>query len=580
AKQIMTEEEQQTGSISWISYLQYLLSLVSVFLIIPYILLILISEVIVIYQSWWLGTVGNPSLYSIISYNWKIGIYAFFCLGGLIFFLIRGVISSFAVKRSSRVIHKQLLQHILGAPNSFFESTPMGRILNRFTGDITITDQNLNMLFLQVSGMWIMMVGQIIIISVDTVWFLAIGLPSLLLFFLMMLFYGRAARNLNRLESISRSPVLSHFSETITGAGLSTIRAYHLENDWIRKFDELNDRQSIKYIIFSEGKKWASLYTSAISTIFMVGVVVIGWYSMSPSKLAVAISASMTFTNLGMMIVQQQVDLQSRMTSFDRIRFYSTNLPQEIKRSNDNPLKLKKTWPKKGRIQFENVSFRYRSGLPYVLKDVSFDLKGGEKIGVCGRTGAGKSSLLFALFRLVELDPKLQPKLIDVTTGFPIESDPNEEPNKGRILIDGIDISKVFISRLRRSIAIIPQDPTLFTGTLRYNLDIGSKCKDDRIWEVLKMVEMRDVVSQQPLGLDTQVAEGGSNFSAGQRQLICFGRAILNNCKIVVMDEATASVDIETDAKIQRTIREQFANKTVFIIAHRLNTIMNSDRIM
>ncbi|KAA6384714.1 MAG: ABC transporter: Multidrug resistance-associated protein, ATP binding protein, partial [Streblomastix strix] len=582
AKQILTEEEQETGSVSWGSYLSYALQLVPIWAVVPFLLLTITAVGIVIYQSWFMGIISEPDKYSRISYHWKIGVYAFFCLGQLIFYLTRGFISAFAVKRSNKLIHHELLEHVMNAPSQFFDTTPMGRILNRFTGDITLTDQNLYVNFLYVISMWIMLAGQIIIIAIDTVWFLIIGLPALLLFFMLMLLYGRATRNLHRLEAISRSPVLSHFSETFSGAGLSTIRAYHLEDNWRKKFEQLNDLWSVRFIVFNEGKKWATLWSSAISTIFMIGVTVIGWNSMNAAKLAVAISASMQFAHLGVQLVQQQVDLQSRMTSYDRIRFYSSNLPQEVKRSNIDPIDPPQDWPSKGQIQFDTVTFRYRSGLPYVLKDVSFDLKGGEKIGVCGRTGAGKSSLLFALFRLIELDPKFQPKMINLETGFLVENDKTEEPNKGRVLIDGIDISKIDLSRVRRSIAIIPQDPTLFTGTLRYNLDIGGKYLNDdsRLWEVLGMVEMRDIVAVLPLGHDTQVAEGGSNFSTGQKQLICFGRAILNNCRIVVMDEATASVDVETDAKIQKTIREQFVEQTVFVIAHRLNTIMNSHRIM
>ncbi|KAA6372585.1 MAG: putative ABC transporter C family member 11 [Streblomastix strix] len=314
----------------------------------------------------------------------------------------------------------------------------------------------------------------------------------------------------------------------------------------------------------------------------MIGVILIGWKQMEASKLTVAIIASTGFGFLGVMIVQLFVELESKMTSFDRIHFYSSKLPQEksyfrkkvkygqgkwaseedateeAKFDSNGQLEITpdNQWPEYGMVQFDNISFRYRSGQPYVLN---------EKIGVCGRTGAGKTSLLFALFRLVELDHILQPSIIDVNTGFPIEVDKTDELNKGRVLIDGIDISKVDISRVRRSIAIIPQDPTLFTRTLSYNLDIGKKCNDDQIWEVLDMIGMNEVIASLPLGLDTQVAEGGSNFSAGQHQLIY---------------EATASADAETDAKIQKTIREQIFEQTIFVIAHRLNTIMNSDRIM
>ncbi|KAA6380701.1 MAG: putative Multidrug resistance-associated protein [Streblomastix strix] len=524
------------------------------------------GEALNIFSQWWLGCVGSNDQIKSVSFGWKIGIYAFLGLGVLFLFLIRAFISAFAVRRSNRLIHRKLITHITHAPVSFYDTTPLGRILNRFTGDVSQADQALYVNLMFVLNCMANFVGQ----------------------------------------AISRSPVLSHFSETVSGAGLSTIRAYNLEKEWEQKFEKLNDDWSIRFILYYEGKKWAGLYSSFASTIFMIGVILIGWWRMEPSKYAVAITAATQFGMIGIQIVQQFVELESKMTSFDRIRFYSTKLPQEKSYSGykvkygaskyaaeeDIPHSLKinsnelkeiipaEQWPEQGFVQFDNISFRYRSGLPYVLNNVNFTFKGGEKIGVCGRTGAGKTSLLFALFRLIELDPVLQPTMIDVNTGFPIKSDPNEEPNRGRIIIDGIDISKICLSRVRRSIAIIPQDPTLFTGTLRYNLDIAKKCNDDRIWEVLKMVEMNEVIASLPLGLDAQVAEGGSNFSAGQRQLICFGRAILNNCRIVVMDEATASVDVETDAKIQRTIREQFVDKTVIVIAHRLNTIMNSDRIM
>ncbi|KAK2954099.1 Multidrug resistance-associated protein [Blattamonas nauphoetae] len=595
AKQILTEEEQTTGGIKFSSYVKYMRTLMPLGLVLLFLLFVVGVEALNPVSSWWLGKIGSVTAFTNISFWWKIAIYGFLTIASFLLLIIRGFFSAAGVGRSARINHDRLLNNVMDCPSSFFDTTPLGRILNRFTGDIPQVDQFLVNRILQVISLWVTMTGQIVIIGVDTPWFLAIGIPVLFLYWLLLQFYARVSRNLQRLESIARSPVLSHFNETITGAGLTTIRSYGREAEWKTKFEILNDEMTVPFMLFREGQKWASLYAAVISTVLYGGVMLIGWFFMDTSMLSVALMSSMTFTSMGQHLITMTVELESNMTSFERVDFYSSNLPQEAK---GHELEVAENWPERGDVTFDKVRFKYRPGLPFVLKGVDFDIHGGEKIGVCGRTGAGKSSLLFALFRLVELDPKHAPRMIDMKTGFMVDPDPNEEPNSGRILIDGVDISKLDIHRVRRSIGIIPQDPTLFTGTIRYNMDIAGKVSDDRIWEVLEMIEMRDIVAGLPLGLDSQVAEGGSNFSAGQRQLLLIFRARkpldrerqgstllrvasnLNNCRVVVMDEATANVDVETDAKIQRTIREQFREQTVIVIAHRLNTIMDSTRIM
>ncbi|KAK2947355.1 Multidrug resistance-associated protein [Blattamonas nauphoetae] len=549
ARQMMTEEEQSTGSISFKTYFRLVATMMPVWLI-PFAMLFgIIVESITLFQSYWLGVVPEPTMFFPLSFHWKLGIYGLLIILAMIFLMVKSCVVGCSTHRSNKIIHEKLLRHVMHCPVSFFDTTPLGRMINRFGGDIAQTDLNLVDLLSDDYLTIISFVGQIVIIAISTPSFLAVGLPVLLLFGVILALYSRAARDLQRLDSISRSPVVSIFSEVINGAGLSTIRAFNQEDRWKKRFEEKVDDWTVRTLLYWEGKNWGTAYTSLISMVFVAGVVLLGWFFMSPPQLAVALTSSLNFNKIGSVLVLQLVDLDSQ-------------------------------WPSVGNVNFENVTFRYRPGLPFVLRNVSFAVKGGETIGVCGRTGAGKSSLLFALFRLIDLDPSLSPLSIDVDTGMPVPFDPNEESNSGRVVIDDVDISKVQIQRVRRSIAIIPQDPTLFTGTVRYNLDIAGQCTDDRIWEVLEMVEMRSVVAEMAAGLDSEVAEGGSNFSAGQRQLLCFGQAILNDCRIVVLDEATASVDVETDAKIQRTIREQFRDKTVIVIAHRLNTILDSDRIL
>lgn len=577
AKIIMTEEEYSKKSVSWATYGSFLLSLMHPVLLIPYFLLTFIAEVAIGGSDYWMGIIGKPKVFKDIAYWNKIWIYGLFVGVLLVVSVIRTFWSGFAVRRSNRIIHNRLLTHVLHAPPSFFDTTPLGRILNRFSAEISQTDQFLHVYFMTAVYFILGIIRSTVIVGISTPVFLTIGGPALLAFAILLYVYSSPSRNLQRADSIARSPVISLFQETVTGAGVAMLKVHGLREEWTSRFNRLNDDWTARREIFRLGLEWARLYTSVIGTIFMTGVIFIGWYFMDASDLAVAVQSSVTFGIYALYIVTQVVELDARMTSYERVEFFSTHLPQESSRSLVEP---PPEWPTKGAITFDHVRFRYRPGLPFVLRDVSFRVQPGETVGVCGRTGAGKSSLLYAIFRLVELDPVLMPKMIDVYTGLPTDEIKDEVPNSGRVLIDDVDISEVSLARVRQSVSVIPQNPTLFTGSVRYNLDLSYKCTDAEIYAVLDLIQMRRTIDDLPQGLDTSVVESGANFSCGQRQLLCFGRAILNHSRIIILDEATASVDVETDAKIQDMVHNNLKNQTVIVIAHRLNTIMNSDKIM
>jgi len=431
-------------------------------------------------------------------------------------------------------------------------------VLNRFSKDVYTVDEQLP----DTARMYITTISRITLAILYTCFLtplFIIGLVPIVWFYrISQNYYIRTSRELTRLENTSRSPIYALFTETLDG--LATVRAFRQEKRLTNRSNTLLDTNIAAYFLNFSSNCWLAVRLEFAGTLIItftalaavMGRDVKGQTSISQENFAglagLAISFAMNITQSINWSVRMASDLESQMVSVERIKTYS-GIEQEA------PHKLPGDpgggWPHSGGIRFENVCMRYRTGLPLVLKGLTLSINAGEKIGIVGRTGAGKSSLVTAILRLVEID-------------------------SGAVYIDGIDVSKVGLNTLRSKVAVIPQDPVLFSGTIRSNIDPFKQYADNQVWDVLNRCCLRDVFST----LEDKIEESGGNLSVGQRQLVCISRALLSRCCIIIMDEATASVDVETDAIIQRAIRSDFDHATVLTIAHRLNTIMDSDKVL
>lgn len=471
--------------------------------------------------------------------------------------------------RASKQIHKELTGKVMYLPMAFFDTVPLGRIMNRFSSDIESVDTT--NLFI-VYGTIINIASSLIGIAVVKPRFFIVIPIILLIQWRLKDIYIQSSRQLRRLASVSRSPVYSIFGETLQG--MNVIRAFRQEDHFRSLIHPRVDLQFLSFFYQISADRWLRLALDCTGAAVVIFSTLYAIYDneTSPGQAGLIISYALNVTMLIGKGLRKVSKLENEIVALERVLEYS-ELPIEsgwsapftpatpsssstsCSTSSSTSSSLSLSWPDKGSIIFRNFSLRYRPHLDLVLTNLNFSVESGQRIAIVGRTGAGKSSLALGLFRIIEAA-------------------------EGSIEIDGIPISKLNLGDLRSNISIIPQDPVIFSGTIRMNLDPFESHDDIKIWRALKAAKQENFVSQLPGGLDYVCTELGENLSIGQRQLLCLARALLRNSKILVLDEATAAVDLETDSVIQKTIQESFVDVTILTIAHRIHNVVNYDKVL
>ncbi|KAM9835950.1 ATP-binding cassette sub-family C member 4-like [Aulostomus maculatus] len=565
--QMVAEESRAQGTIGVSLYYKYLRAGANIVILLAVMLINILAQVSYILQDWWLAhwadeqeklhtnssTIQNrQNLTEEQHLEFYLGIYGGLTAAVIIFGFMRNLLLFNVLVRCAQALHNRMFTSILRTPVRFFDINPIGRVLNRFSKDIGQLDSNMPWTFVDFIQVFLQILGVIAVASSVIPWILVPVLPLLLIFLYLRRYFLHTSRDIKRLESTTRSPVFSHLSSSLQG--LWTIRAFGAEERFQEAFDAHQDLHSEAWFLFLTTSRWFAVRLDGICSIF-VTVTTFGCLllrdQLDAGSVGLALTYSVTLMGMFQWGVRQSAEVENMMTSVERVVEY-TELESEA------PWETQKRppheWPSRGLVTFDGVSFSYSADGPMVLQNLKAMFRPKEKVGIVGRTGAGKSSLVSALFRLAE--------------------------PQGRIYIDGVLTSEIGLHDLRQKMSIIPQDPVLFTGSMRKNLDPFHQHSDEELWNSLQEVQLKGVVEELPGKLETVLAESGSNFSVGQRQLVCLARAILRKNRILIIDEATANVDPRTDELIQKTIRDKFRECTVLTIAHRLNTIIDSDRIL
>ncbi|KAF8969063.1 hypothetical protein BGZ46_010749 [Entomortierella lignicola] len=643
AVKLTQDEKKEIGAVSWNVYKTYLVASGGWPFWIGLVLLFLVRELVDIGQNAWLAVWANKmakttgsyaiktfdylapaplsqSLYAAfvpedgqsygaitmamfgkgepetVNVDFYLGMYVLLSIGTLVFASLTNYYTIFGGLAASRSLHQQLLRKVSRAKVRFFDTTPIGRITNRFSSDISTIDDDVSNGLQGFFGAFVTVLGIVVIISANMPFFLIPAAFIVVIYGAIGLFYVPISRELKRMNSNSRSPILNHFNEALNG--LATIRAYGFERRFLSKNLVNQDNNNRTFFLLWSTNRWLHWRVDIAGALvaFATGILILQNYGrIEPGWAAMSLTYSLMFTGTVVWLIRQYAQNEMNLNSVERVTEYMSleEEPPAIIEGSRPPA----SWPHAGEIIVDHLTMKYAPDAPAVIKDVSFTIKAGEKIGVVGRTGSGKSTFAISLFRFMD-------------------------PISGTITIDGIDICKIGLYDLRSNLTIIPQDPVLFKGTLRSNLDPFGEREDRELWEALRRSHLisdtrpnsttashrnsleitalssegttlhspagsvkgsesaEESVDPSKITLDTPVKENGSNFSQGQRQLIALARALVRQSKIIVMDEATASVDFETDLKIQGTIRQEMANSTIITIAHRIRTIADFDRVL
>lgn len=483
------------------------------------------------------------------------------CVCDLMFSSLAGFLLALSFRRLSSRLHGAMLRRVLLSPVSFFEATPRGRLLNRFSADLSYVDCQFYMTTKEVLQAVTVVLAKLAVVGSQALTACLLGVVAIGAYLIVVTVAVRASNVLRSLEAASLSRVLQHLTETRDS--MSSVRCYGAVELVCRRFYRLLDAAvtyfwalaaAVRFTRFSGG------VAGLCAVLTLVLVMLFSTTPLSPSGIGLSLSSAMSIPMLLSVINASIFFCLMATISFERAVEYTRLQPEDRCDVDDLQPKVTSTslssWPVHGKIVFDKFTASYNPDIaPPILKSLTFVIEARERIGVVGRTGAGKSSLILALLRVLK-------------------------PSQGRIVIDDIDISSVPLRELRSVITVIPQEPYLMKGSLRDNLDATQSHSDEEIWEALTKAHVSDFVSGHPLGLLLEIEDGAENLSAGQRQLLCLARALLRRPRVLLLDEATSRMDGDTDRLVQRTLRDSFSQCTVLTIAHRLNTVLHCDRIL